>query len=109
MYTGPSTDDPPIPKDQRKRTYVFGSIGGEWLERNRTPASTRMIAHDEAPADDEQKDFGEMLDKFPDRLVEKAIKGMLPKNKIGRAMGSKLKVYRGDKHPHQAQQPVAVA
>ena len=37
---------------------------GEWLERNRTPASTRMVAHDEEPEDDEQKDFGEMLDKF---------------------------------------------
>ncbi|MBW8869369.1 MAG: uL13 family ribosomal protein, partial [Acidobacteriales bacterium] len=37
-----------------------------------------------------------------------AIKGMLPKSKIGRAMATKLKVYRGDKHPHQAQQPVAM-
>ncbi|HEY0241590.1 MAG TPA: tetratricopeptide repeat protein [Gemmatimonadaceae bacterium] len=37
---------------------------GEWLERNRTPSSTRMIAHDEEPEDNEQKDFGEMLDKF---------------------------------------------
>lgn len=37
---------------------------GEWLERNRTPSSTRMIAHDEEPENNEQKDFGEMLDKF---------------------------------------------
>jgi tetratricopeptide (TPR) repeat protein len=37
---------------------------GEWLEQNRTPSSTRMIAHDEEPAENEQKDFGEMLDKF---------------------------------------------
>src|SRR5688500_9622008 len=37
---------------------------GEWLERNRTPVSTRMVAHDEEPEDDAQKDFGEMLDKF---------------------------------------------
>jgi lipopolysaccharide biosynthesis regulator YciM len=37
---------------------------GEWLERNRTPASTRMIAHDEEPENNEQKDFAEMLDKF---------------------------------------------
>jgi tetratricopeptide (TPR) repeat protein len=37
---------------------------GEWLEQNRTPSSTRMIAHDEEPEDNEQKDFGEMLDKF---------------------------------------------
>jgi tetratricopeptide (TPR) repeat protein len=37
---------------------------GEWLEKNRTPSSTRMIAHDEEPEDNEQKDFAEMLDKF---------------------------------------------
>ena len=37
---------------------------GQWLEQNRTPASTRMVAHDEEPENDEQKDFGEMLDKF---------------------------------------------
>ncbi|MDJ0106740.1 uL13 family ribosomal protein, partial [Rhodococcus erythropolis] len=42
----------------------------------------------------------------PDRLVEKAIVGMLPKTKLGRAMSSKLKVYAGPNHPHTAQQPV---
>ena len=41
---------------------------GEWLERNRTPSSTRMVAHDEEPEDDEQKDFGEMLDKFKEGI-----------------------------------------
>lgn len=44
--------------------------------------------------------------KRPDRMVEQAIKGMLPKNKIGRAMASKLKVYAGAAHPHSAQKPV---
>jgi large subunit ribosomal protein L13 len=43
--------------------------------------------------------------KRPDRMVEIAIKGMLPKNKLGRAMASKLKVYAGATHPHAAQQP----
>jgi len=42
----------------------------------------------------------------PEKVIEEAVKGMLPKTKLGRAMGSKLKVYRGDQHPHQAQQPV---
>jgi len=42
---------------------------------------------------------------YPDRLVEKAIKGMLPKNRLGRAQGKKLKVYAGPDHPHTAQQP----
>ena len=45
----------------------------------------------------------------PELIVEEAIKGMLPKTKLGRAMGGKLKVYRGDKHPHDAQKPVALA
>ena len=43
--------------------------------------------------------------KHPARLVEEAIKGMLPKTKLGRAMYTKLKVYAGAKHPHQAQKP----
>jgi tetratricopeptide (TPR) repeat protein len=41
---------------------------GEWLEQNRTPSSTRMIAHDEEPEDNEQKDFAEMLDKFKEGI-----------------------------------------
>ena len=44
--------------------------------------------------------------KRPDRLVEKAVKGMLPKGKLGRAMALKLRVYAGNKHPHSAQKPV---
>ena len=50
--------------------------------------------------------YSELLEKRPERAVEKAIKGMLPKNTLGRQMLSKLKVYSGDKHPHAAQQPV---
>jgi large subunit ribosomal protein L13 len=49
--------------------------------------------------------FAAMLEKQPTRVVEKAIKGMLPKNRLGRAMGLKLKVYSGADHPHAAQQP----
>jgi large subunit ribosomal protein L13 len=44
--------------------------------------------------------------KSPERAVEKAVRGMLPKNTLGRQMLRKLKVYRGPDHPHQAQQPV---
>jgi large subunit ribosomal protein L13 len=47
----------------------------------------------------------DLLAKRPARLVELAIKGMLPKTKLGRAMGSKLKVYAGAEHPHGAQKP----
>jgi len=45
------------------------------------------------------------LAKFPNRLVEMAVKGMLPKNKLGRAMFKKLFVYEGNQHNHQAQKP----
>ncbi|MFI6293349.1 50S ribosomal protein L13 [Nonomuraea sp. NPDC050790] len=50
--------------------------------------------------------YGELMEKRPDRAVEKAVKGMLPKNSLGRKMAKKLKVYAGSEHPHQAQQPV---
>ncbi|MEE8109648.1 MAG: 50S ribosomal protein L13 [bacterium] len=48
---------------------------------------------------------GELLRKHPERLIEKAVKGMLPKNTLGRAMFKKLKVYAGPDHRHEAQQP----
>jgi large subunit ribosomal protein L13 len=44
----------------------------------------------------------------PERVIEWAVQGMLPKNRLGRAMAKKLKVYRGAAHPHQAQQPQAL-
>ena len=43
--------------------------------------------------------------KYPERIIEDAVRGMLPKSKLGRKMIKKLKVYRGAKHPHEAQQP----
>jgi large subunit ribosomal protein L13 len=49
--------------------------------------------------------YGELLDKRPEVAVEKAVKGMLPHNTLGRAMLKKLKVYAGPEHPHQAQSP----
>jgi large subunit ribosomal protein L13 len=55
-----------------------------------------------------EESFVRLMARRPEKIVEEAIKGMLPKNKMGRQMGTKLKVYRGDKHPHQAQQPEAL-
>ncbi|CAM3498489.1 50S ribosomal protein L13 [Hydrogenibacillus schlegelii] len=48
----------------------------------------------------------EMRDRFPERMIEWAVWGMLPKNRLGRKMFKKLKVYRGPHHPHEAQQPI---
>jgi large subunit ribosomal protein L13 len=47
-----------------------------------------------------------MLEEHPTRVIEHAVRGMLPKNRLGRKMIRKLKVYAGSDHPHQAQQPV---
>jgi large subunit ribosomal protein L13 len=52
-----------------------------------------------------EESFTRLLNRRPEKIIEEAVKGMLPKSKLGRAMGSKLKVYRGDQHPHQAQSP----
>ena len=52
--------------------------------------------------------YGDLLDKHPERAVEKAVRGMLPKTTLGRAQFGKLKVYAGAEHPHAAQQPQAV-
>ncbi len=50
--------------------------------------------------------YAELMARSPERAVEKAVRGMLPKNTLGRQMLRKLKVYAGPEHPHQAQQPV---
>jgi len=56
-----------------------------------------------------EESFIRLLDRRPEKIVEQAVKGMLPKSKLGRQMATKLKVYRGDKHPHEAQKPEALA
>jgi large subunit ribosomal protein L13 len=61
--------------------------------------------HSGYPGGLRKRSFGEMLDTRPERLLEKVVKGMLPKNKLGRAQAKKLKVYAGPEHPHAAQQP----
>jgi large subunit ribosomal protein L13 len=49
--------------------------------------------------------YDDLLEKNPERAIEKAIRGMIPKNRLGEQQFSKLKVYRGAEHPHAAQQP----
>ncbi len=52
--------------------------------------------------------FEKLIDKAPERILQTAVKGMLPRNPLGRAMFKKLKVYAGAEHPHTAQQPQAL-
>ena len=56
-----------------------------------------------------EEDFRKRFNRRPESIVEEAILGMLPKNKLGKAMGKKLRVYKGDKHDHAAQKPQALA
>jgi large subunit ribosomal protein L13 len=49
--------------------------------------------------------FAKLQSRVPERIIEHAVKGMLPKNSLGRQLFTKLKVYAGDSHPHQAQKP----
>ncbi|NLL17811.1 MAG: 50S ribosomal protein L13 [Clostridia bacterium] len=61
--------------------------------------------HSGYPGGLKSTDYQTLLAKRPEKVIELAVKGMLPKNSLGRAMYRKLKVYRGDSHPHQAQKP----
>ena len=61
--------------------------------------------HSGFPGGLKEASFDKMVQTFPERTIELAVKGMLPKGPLGRAMYTKLKVYAGAEHPHQAQQP----
>jgi len=69
-------------------------------------ATKKAYRHSGYPGGLRETGYEEMLAKHPTRAVEKAIRGMVPKNSLGRQQLSKLKVYAGDTHPHAAQQPV---
>jgi large subunit ribosomal protein L13 len=65
----------------------------------------RAYRHSGYPGGLRSRTYVELLEKHPTKAVEKAVRGMLPKNSIARAQITKLKVYAGPEHPHQAQQP----
>jgi len=68
-------------------------------------AQKKAYRHSGYPGGLKATTYSELLEKNPVRAVEKAVRGMLPKNSIGRAQLRKLKVYTGSEHPHAAQQP----
>ncbi len=68
-------------------------------------AQKKAYTHSGYPGGLSTSTYTELLAKHPTRAVEKAVRGMLPKNSIGRAQLTKLKVYAGAEHPHAAQQP----
>ena len=71
-----------------------------------TKLSQKMYyRHSGYPGGFKQRPLSEMMERFPERVIEQAVKGMLPHNRLGAAMYKKLKVYAGPDHPHAAQQP----
>ncbi|MCZ6702722.1 MAG: 50S ribosomal protein L13 [Ignavibacteria bacterium] len=65
----------------------------------------QYIRHSGYPGGQKVTSFKEMMKKKPEFVVERAVKGMLPKNRLGRKLIKKLKVYSGEDHPHKAQKP----
>jgi large subunit ribosomal protein L13 len=61
--------------------------------------------HSGRPGGMKTETFAKLQSRVPERIIEHAVKGMLPKNSLGRQLFTKLKVYAGDSHPHQAQKP----
>jgi large subunit ribosomal protein L13 len=76
------------------------ALSGRKLEQK------RAYRHSGYPGGLRSVTYGELMDRHPERVIEKAVRGMLPKNSLGRSMLRKLKVYAGPDHPHQAQKPV---
>ena len=75
------------------------SVTGKKLEEK------RYYRHSGYPGGLRSRTLAEMLDRRPEEVIRKAVKGMLPRNRLGRAQLRKLKVYAGPDHPHAAQQP----
>ncbi len=72
-------------------------------------ADKSYYSHSGFPGGLKEISAGKLLEKKPEELIRKAVKGMLPKNKLSRHMLKKLKIYAGASHPHDAQQPKVLA
>ena len=79
-----------------EKIRVTGNKGSEKVYHHHTgyPGGIKSIS------------FSKLIDKAPERIIEKAVKGMMPKNKLSRSMMMKLKIYAGSEHPHSAQRPI---
>ena len=81
-------------------------INADKIRLTGTKAAQKAYYHHTGhPGGLKRESFAEAMAKHPERVIEHAVKGMLPKNTLGRKQGMKLKVYAGPEHPHQAQQP----
>lgn len=71
--------------------------------------SVLYYRHSRFPGGLKSRSMREQLDRFPDRVIFEAVKGMMPKTRLGRAQMKKLRIYTGDEHPHIAQQPKSLS
>ena len=84
-------------------------VNAEKVKVTGNKAQDKIYAyHTGYPGGLKETNFNTMIQKRPERVIELAVKGMLPKNTLGRQMIKKLKVYAGSEHPHEAQQPVVL-
>ncbi|MDX1630717.1 MAG: 50S ribosomal protein L13 [Thermoanaerobaculia bacterium] len=81
-------------------------VNAEKVELTGRKASEKIYyRHSQRPGSLRTETAEELLQRHPERVLERAVKGMLPKTRLGRRQLKKLKVYKGPDHPHQAQQP----
>ena len=101
-------------RGKHKPTYAPHMDGGDYVvvvnaEKVAVTGSKETqktyYRHSGYPGGLRQMTLAEMRERYPERVIESAVRGMLPKNKLGRAMIGKLKVYAGAEHPHAAQAP----
>jgi len=88
-------------KDEIQRAWWIVDAEGLTLGRVATEVASRLRGKHKPSYTVAAK----LVKRYPERLLESAVRGMLPKGPLGRQMARKLKVYAGDKHPHAAQQP----
>ncbi len=97
-----------------KPTYTPHTDGGDYVvvinaEKIRVTGSKfenkKYYSHSLYPGGLKTKTFRELNEKNPEKIIEEAVKGMLPKNKLGKSIIRKLKVFRGPNHDHESQQP----
>jgi large subunit ribosomal protein L13 len=107
----------PILKGKHKPTYTPHLDCGDFVivvnaekvrVTGRKPDQKMYYHHSGYPGGIRRTDLRDQLARHPESVLEEAVRGMLPKNRLGRRMVKKLKVYAGASHPHEAQQPKAL-
>jgi large subunit ribosomal protein L13 len=102
-------------RGKNKPTYAPNVDGGDFviiINADKVAVSgnkrqdKQLYTHSGFPGGLKARSVGQLLDTRPERVVERAVKGMIPKNKLGNKIGAKLKVYGGPSHPHTGQQPI---